>query len=378
MAKRLDKGTRTGFTTGACAAAAARAAALGLVAGTVPDSVECALPNGHRVNFPVTEGGRHGQTAFAVVVKDAGDDPDVTHKARLTAHLHLLPQEPGAVRLEGGRGVGRVTRPGLGLALHGPAINPVPRRNIEENIRAVAGALLEKAGIMARISVPDGEKIAKRTLNPRLGILDGISILGTSGIVRPYSTAAFRDSVIQAIEVVAAQGQSPDRKTVVLTTGRRTERFAMTVLPALDPVCFVQMGDFVGHALETVVRVGIRHVVVAGMVGKLTKIAHGGTMTHAGRGPINRELVAEIAAAVGAPDAVCNDIRAAETARYGSERMVELGLTAAFHRELALRVVENLTARYPGRYTVRVLVCGFHGERLAEAEGGIHEGDKHD
>ena len=376
VAKGRKKGNRTGFTTGACAAAAARAAALGLVNGVVPDSVTCVLPNANRVNFPVESKRCNGRMACAVVVKDAGDDPDVTNKARLTACLHILPGEPGTIRLEGGDGVGRVTRLGLGLAIGGPAFNPVPHANIRENIHAAAASLLEQMGILARISVPGGEKMAGRTLNPRLGILGGISILGTSGIVRPYSTAAFRDSVIQAIEVAAAQGQSQARnpETVVLTTGRRTESFAMATLPELEPVCFVQMGDFVGRALETVVRVGIRQVVVAGMVGKLTKIAQGETITHAGRGPINRKLLAEIAAAAGAPNAVCDDIRVAETARYASERMAELGLTAAFHRELALRVVENLAARHPGKYTVRVLVCSFDGEILTEESGGsIHD-----
>nr|VFK53697.1 MAG: cobalt-precorrin-5B (C1)-methyltransferase [Candidatus Kentron sp. TUN]VFK55286.1 MAG: cobalt-precorrin-5B (C1)-methyltransferase [Candidatus Kentron sp. TUN] len=363
---RKRRGTRTGFSTGANAAAAARAAALGLAIGTVPETVQCDLPKGDQVVFPVLEGHRDWYTAHAVVVKDAGDDPDVTDKARLTTDLRLLPDSPGQVVLEGGDGVGTVTIPGLGLTVGEPAINPVPRRNIEQNVRVVAANLLRQSGIVVCISVPDGKAMARRTLNPRLGIMGGISILGTTGIVRPYSTAAFRDSVIQAVEVAAAQGQ----QTVVLTTGGRTERFAMGTLPTLASACFVQMGDFVGHALETVVRTGIRQVVVVGMVGKLTKIVQDERITHAGRNPVNMALVADMAAAVGASEEVCDAIRQACTARYASERMAELTLSAPFYQELARRTAANLAERHPGAYQVRVIACGFKGEWLAEA---IHD-----
>lgn len=364
------RGHRTGFSTGANAAAAARAAALALVEGRLPTTVTTRLPNGDRVVFAVADGLCQSGQSQAVVVKDAGDDPDVTNHARLTADLSLLPDQPGVVRLEGGDGVGKVSQPGLGLTVGEAAINPVPRRNIEDNIREVAGPLLEKVGILVRLSVPGGEEMAKRTLNPRLGILGGLSILGTTGIVRPYSTAAFRDSVIQAIEVAAAQGQ--DR--VVLTTGGRTERFSMGFLPTLPPVCFIQMGDFVQHALDTVVRTNLRHVVVGAMVGKLTKILQGETVTHAGRNPVNMTLVAEIAAEAGAPAAVCAEIRQAQTARFASEQMAALNLATPFYQTLARRARHNLLQRHPGRYSVRVLVCDFEGRFLVEAP----EGEAHD
>lgn len=265
--RKKKKSTRTGFTTGACAAAAARAAILGLVEGRVPVGVICELPNGQAVRFAVTAGRCDGVCAHAVVVKDAGDDPDRTHGARLTADVRLLPEPPGRLLVEGGPGVGTMTMPGLGLTVGGPAINPVPRRNIADNVRAVAGSLLARQGLAVRISVPGGEVMAQKTLNPRLGILGGISILGTSGIVYPYSTASFRATVVQGIQVAAAQGQN----IVVLITGRRTEKFAMRELSHLAPACFVQMGDFLSAALDTVVAVGIEVVVIGGMVGKLTK-----------------------------------------------------------------------------------------------------------
>jgi cobalt-precorrin-5B (C1)-methyltransferase len=364
--EKKPKGTRKGYTTGACSAAAARAATLGLVTGHVPEEIECELPNGQHVRFAVTEGDcRAGEYAHAVVVKDAGDDPDVTDKAPLTADVRLLRDQAGNVVLKGGAGVGIVTMQGLGLEVGGAAINPVPRRNIEENVRAVGNPLLQQAGLEITISVPGGEEIAKKTLNYRLGIIGGISILGTTGIVHPYSTAAFRASVIQGIEVAARQGQD----TVVLTTGGRTEKFTMRELPDLAPACFVQMGDFLKYALDTVVHCGVRHVVIGGMVGKLTKIAQGETITHANRSAVDTDLLAEIAAGIGAPPEVCGDIRSSEMARYASERMEALGMITEFYQALGKRVIETLSKRYANQFSLRILMCDFEGAKLAETSG---------
>jgi len=360
--RKKKRGNRTGFTTGACSAAAARAAAVGLVTGRVPARIRCRLPNGKEVTFAVSEGRATKTSAHAVVVKDAGDDPDVTNRARLTADLRLLPDRPGEIVLRGGPGVGTVTQPGLGLEVGGPAINPVPRKNICENVAEAGAALLETHGIEVTISVPDGEKMAKRTLNGRLGIVGGISILGTTGIVHPWSTAAFRASVIQGIEVAARQGQD----TVVLTTGGRTEKFVMRELPQLAPACFVQMGDFLKPALDAVVENGIPNVVIGGMVGKLVKMAQGETITHAGRNPVNTDLVAEIAAEAGADEALCKTIREANTARFALERLAEIGLDARFLEILGRRVIATLSARYPGKFRLRVLICDFEGNKMAE------------
>ncbi|MDR2788345.1 MAG: cobalt-precorrin-5B (C(1))-methyltransferase [Candidatus Accumulibacter sp.] len=363
---RRRRGGRSGFTTGACAAAAARAAAQGLARGLVPENVLCRLPNGDEVNFPVIEGrvedagGR--RRAHAVVVKDAGDDPDVTNGAHLTVDLSLLPGAAERIVFRGGAGVGRVTREGLGLSIGEPAINPVPRRSILENIEAVAASLFDAGGLEVTVSVPGGEEMAKRTLNPRLGILGGISILGTTGIVRPYSTAAFRDSVIQAIGVAARQGQT----RVVFTTGGRSERFAMKRLPWLEEVCFVQMGDFVKAAFSTAIENGMRHVYVGAMAGKLTKMAQGLPVTHAWRAEVDRRILVECAREAGAPDGLLASIRAAETARFAAERLNALGLTAEFHRALARRAISRLKADYPGDYHLTALVCDFDGEPIVD------------
>lgn len=363
MKKDAPRGTRTGFTTGACSAAAARAATLGLVSGQVPTAVECLLPNGDLVTFAVQDGRCDALSAHAMVIKDAGDDPDCTDKAHLTADVRLRHDLPGQVLLRGGFGVGTVTMPGLGLEVGGPAINPVPRRNIEANVRAAGASLLDEAGFEVTISVPQGEEMTKKTLNARLGILGGISILGTTGIVKPYSTAAFRASVVQGVQVAGTLGHG----VVVLTTGGRTEKFVMEELPHLPEAAFVQMGDFLRYAMGAAVKAGIKQVVIGGMVGKLTKIAQGETITHAGRAEVDTGLLADIAAGLGAPEDVCQDIRNNETARYAGERMEALGLGPAFHAALAQRVIQTLRTRYPDQFDLKVLVCDFDGRKIAEA-----------
>ncbi len=363
---RRKRGNRTGFTTGACSAAAARAATLGLLQGRVPETVVCRLPNGEDTVFAVIDGSveEGAGLAHAGIVKDAGDDPDATHGARLTADVRILRRHAGEVVLKGGTGVGVVTREGLGLEVGGPAINPAPRRNIADNVRAVAGDLLEHDGLEVTLSVPDGEAIAKKTLNGRLGILGGISILGTTGIVRPYSTAAFRASVVQAIDVAAKQGQT----SVVLTTGGRTEKFAMKQLPELDESCFVQMGDFVKAAFATALKRKLPNIVVGAMVGKLTKMCQGLAVTHAWKAEIDRDILAESAREVGAPVDLVEEIRAAETARFAAERLATLGLAVAFHQQLAKKAIRSLKDRYPGPYHLTVLVCDFEGHFICRVE----------
>ena len=363
-----ERGTRTGFTTGACSAAAARAAVTGLATGHVPVEIESLLPNGTRVRFAVQDGRCDAQSAHAMVVKFAGDDPDCTDGAHLTVDLRLLAGQAGDVTYVAGDGVGTVTMPGLGLEVGGPAINPVPRRNIADNLREAAPALLQEHGIEVTISVPDGQVMAKKTTNARLGILGGISILGTTGIVKPYSTAAWRASVVQGVQVAATTGH----EVVALTTGGRTETFAIATLraerPELPSACFVQMGDFLRYALDEAASQRIGLVVLAVMVGKLTKIAQGETITHANRSEVDTDLVAEIARRIGAAPEDCAAIAAAETARFGAELMVERGLGDAFHHALAQAAIDTLTApeRYGRAFQLRVLVCDFSGNQVAD------------
>ncbi|WP_371325322.1 cobalt-precorrin-5B (C(1))-methyltransferase [Dechloromonas sp. ZY10] len=372
-AKR-ERGNRTGFTTGACSAAAARAATLGLLYSEVPEKVVCRLPNGNDQEFVVIEGCVEEVAGYAnaVIVKDAGDDPDATHGAHMTAEVRILKHRAGEIVLKGGPGVGTVTKEGLGLEVGGPAINPVPRRNIIDNVRAAGNELLEHDGLEVTISVPGGEEMAKKTLNARLGILGGISILGTTGIVRPYSTAAFRASVVQAVDVAAKQGQT----SVVFTTGGRTEKFAMKQLPELDESCFVQMGDFVKAAFTSAVKRQLPQVYVGAMVGKLTKMCQGLAVTHAWKAEIDRDILADSAREVGAPDDLIEEIRAAETARFAAEKLAALGLTVDFHKQLAKKAIRSLKSEYPGAYHLAVLVCDFEGNFICRVDEEEAQGEE--
>lgn len=365
-AKR-ERGNRSGFTTGANSAAAAVAATLGLAQGQVPEKIVCRLPNGNEQEFAINDGVVDGNHGHAVSIKDAGDDPDATHGAHITADVVRIPDGQGQVILKGGPGVGVVTKEGLGLEVGGPAINPVPRRNISDNVARAGAPILETGdSLEVTISVPGGEEMAKKTLNARLGILGGISILGTTGIVRPYSTAAWRASVVQAVDVAARQGQT----SVVFTTGGRTEKFAMTQLPELEEGCFVQMGDFVKAAFQSAIKRQMQHVYIGAMVGKLTKMGQGLAVTHAWKEEIDRDLLAECATAVGASADLVEEIRQAETARFAAERLAALGLTVPFHRALAIRAMQSLRACHPGPYQLTVLVCDFEGQFICRVEEG--------
>jgi cobalt-precorrin-5B (C1)-methyltransferase len=364
-AKVRDRALRTGWTTGACAAAAAKAAALLLAGRPPPASVDIPLPEpfrgSARARFAVERSRGGPAWAEAVVVKDAGDDPDVTHGAHLVVRLDLR-SEPG-VGFRAGDGVGTVTKPGLGLAVGEPAVNPVPRRMIE----AAVGQVLDlgTGGVTCTIAVPGGERMARKTTNARLGILGGISILGTTGIVRPFSTASWLASVVQAVDVLAAQGLD----TVVLSTGGRTERAARRLLPDLPDTCFVEVGDFTGAALREAVERGVAHCVFVGMAGKLTKLAAGVLMTHYTRSRVDLSLLAELTAAAGGPADLVERVRAANTARHAYELWRAAGLTRAGEL-LCERVAGNLTRFTDGVVTAQVVLVDFDSLEVVAASSG--------
>lgn len=365
-ARKVATGTlRRGWTTGTCAAAATKAACLLLRDGDTPAEVEVPLPRGdQRPTFAVLRCAADGAAAVGIVVKDAGDDPDVTHGAHLTARVWPGPA-PG-LELRGGAGVGTVTRPGLGLEVGGPAINAGPRAQIAAAVAEVLD--LGQAGVVVEISVPGGEKMARRTSNARLGIVGGISILGTTGIVRPFSTAAWRASVGQAIDVMDAQGL----RTLVLTTGGRSERAARRLEPALDEVCFVEVGDFTGYALKRAVRLGFERCLFVGMVGKLSKLAAGVMMTHWTRSTVDPAFLAELTEQAGGEAELIAAVGAANTARHA----FELWDAAHLHRAgdlLCDRVATNLATYARGRLAVDVVMVDFDGARVVGASGAAGE-----
>ncbi|HEY0484817.1 MAG TPA: cobalt-precorrin-5B (C(1))-methyltransferase [Mycobacteriales bacterium] len=355
-AKVRPKALRTGWTTGACSAAAAKAATTALSTGEPQTTVEIGLPGGQRVGFAVHSCTVSPDRAEAVVVKDAGDDPDVTHGAHLTATVSWR-AEPG-VQLDGGVGVGVVTKPGLGLEVGGPAINPVPRQMITAAVTEVTDR-----GVRVVISVPDGEKMARKTTNARLGILGGISILGTTGIVRPFSTASWRASVEQAVSVMAAQGET----TLVLCTGGRTERGAMALLPDLPEVCFVEVGDFTGAALRRAVEHGLTRVVFVGMAGKLTKLAQGILMTHYTRSKVDTGLLGRITREVTGDEALASTVDGANTARHAYELWETAGVLRSCGDELCARVAEVLARFGEQRLGSEVAMVDFSGQRVVAA-----------
>lgn len=361
-AKVRPTALRTGWTTGACATAAAKAAVTALVTGVPQREVEIGLPAGRRVTFEVARCDvTPAEWAEAVVVKDAGDDPDVTHGAELTATVTWRP-EPG-LRLDGGPGVGTVTRPGLGLKVGGPAINDTPRRMIGQAVAEVVD--LTEVGVRVVISVPRGEIMARKTTNRRLGILGGISILGTTGIVRPFSTASWRASVVQAVHVMAAQGE----RTVVLCTGGRTERAARALLPALPEVCFVEVGDFTGAAITAAVGDGMTGVVFVGMAGKLAKLAAGVLMTHYTRSTVDLSLLGDVTAAVGGDADLVAAVAAANTGRHAYELWEAAGLLGPAGDLLCRRVRQVLLRFAEHAVTVDVAMVDFAGSRVVASSG---------
>ena len=357
-AKVRPKALRTGFTTGACSAAAARAAAELLDTGELPAAVDITFPDGKPRRFPVDSGS--AEPATAVVVKDAGDDPDVTHGARLT--VSITARSDGEVVLHGGAGVGHVTQPGLGLEVGGPAINPVPRQMITQAVREVLG----ERGADVTITVPGGEKMAYKTTNRRLGIFGGISILGTTGIVRPFSTASWRSSVEQAVSVLAAQ----DGRIAVLSTGGRTERVAMRLLPDEPEVAFIEVGDFTGAAVRQAVDHGLEEMVFVGMIGKLTKLASGVVMTHYTRSKVDTALLGRLTAEFGGSAEDVAEVEQAPTARRAYEVWQRSGVfSACAHRlcDLVAAVLERFSEECGRRLRVRVAMVDFEGEHVVAA-----------
>jgi cobalt-precorrin-5B (C1)-methyltransferase len=348
------KGMRTGWTTGTCASAAAKAAVTGLVTGTVPASVEVGLPGGQRVTFPVVDA-HPGDPAVAAVVKDAGDDPDVTNGAHVTTTATYLPAAPpGTVALAAGDGVGTVTLPGLGLPVDAPAINRVPRRMILAAVAEVTDAALQLT-----VSVPGGQAMAAKTSNARLGIVGGISILGTTGIVRPFSTASWRASVKQQVDVAAAQGQDH----MVLSTGHRTDAAAQRLFPQLPPVCFVEVGDFTGIALRRAAATGVAKITFVGMAGKITKLAAGVLMTHYRRSKVDVELLEEVARRCGAPAEVVAAASETVTARHFAEACMVAGASAPL-AELCRLAAAAATSFTDGAVAVDIVMVDFEGEAV--------------
>lgn len=348
---------RRGWTTGACAAAAAKAACGALVTGEFADPVVITLPGGQTPGFALARYGLGDGEARAGIVKDAGDDPDVTHGALVVATVKRGKTGSGIV-FKAGPGVGMVTRPGLPMPPGEPAINPVPRRMIRKAIADVAG---ENADFEVEISVPDGEVMAKKTLNGRLGIVGGISILGTTGIVIPFSCSAWIHSIHRGVDVARAVGHDH----VAASTGSASER-AVQVFHGLREEQLLDMGDFVGGTLKYLKKHPVRRVTIAGGVAKMTKLAQGLLDLHSSRGTADLTALADVALACGGDDALAAAIGNANNVAHAFELAGNAGIKigdaiAAKAWETAAPVLDN------AEIELEILVLDRDGNHLGHA-----------
>ena len=360
--KRKKGLLRTGFTTGTSATAATKAALLALISSQIYNTLEIALPKGKIVKLQIawTRYSPNTQSVTSAVVKDAGDDPDVTHGAEICSTVSLT-SDRGCVEIDGGVGVGRVTRPGLGLEIGHAAINPVPKKMIEQVVRDTAKSILTDKGVKVIISVPKGIELAKKTDNPRLGILGGISILGTTGIVFPYSTASFAASIRQSLDVAISLGTD----VVVLTTGGRSEDYIKNIHKYLPDYAFVQMGDFSGYTIKQCAIRNIKKIIIAGFIGKLTKMAMGIKQTHVRGSHVSMEYMANLASLCINSKNILNDIRKANTARHVSEIIIQNNVKKFFDL-LCKQVYLEMSNHSNKSIEIEVVMFGFDGKILGK------------
>ncbi len=355
----MKKDLRQGYTTGACAAAAARGAALMLREQRLVTEAEIILPTGSSARFTL-----HGQTltdrgSSCFVIKDAGDDPDITNGAEIHAAIEVEFFTPHRIDLKGGVGVGVVTKPGLAVPVGEAAINPVPRKMILETVKEVLAMRCIPAAFTITISIPNGEELAKKTLNERLGIIGGLSILGTTGVVKPISTKAWTDTIDCSIDVALASGA----ETVILSTGRTSEVAAQRFLAhheTLSEESCIMMGDHVGYALSACKNKGVKKVVLAGQFAKLLKIACGHEQTHVSSSELDLQALAQWCASKAATAAFEPCARQANTAR---QVLVDSGYDQALIQLVCTRA-KAAAERMAAGLCLEVLLAGYDSEVL--------------
>jgi len=362
----MSKPLRSGYTTGSCAAAATLGAAQ-FLAGNHPERVELRLPVGERAVFDLHGCRVEEGVASCSVIKDAGDDPDVTHGVEVHAQVEKRSPSPrpspsggeggilsrggeGEIEILGGQGIGTVTKPGLAVPVGQPAINPVP----QQMIRAALRQGFPQGGFRVTISIPDGELRAEKTLNARLGILGGLSILGTTGIVRPISHKAWTDTLDVSIDVALAAGC----RQIVACTGRSSELVAQQNFPQLVEEAFIMMGDHVGYLSEACHRKGVPQLCIAAQFAKLVKIACGHPQTHVHSSELDLREVAGWVKSAGWGNDLAERIEGANTAR---EIFMTLGANHALVSEVAERAAKQLQNWAPG-VTIEILLVGYNGE----------------
>ena len=353
------KKLKTGLTTGSCATACCVAAAHFLLADRSVTTVSITLPKGKQVDMPITALHSAGETCRAETIKDAGDDPDVTHGAVVFVELLLSPNK--GIVFKAATGVGTVTKAGLALDIGEPAINRVPRQMMLDNLQKLAEFYQYKGGFEVSVGVVNGEAIAQKTMNPRLGILGGLSILGTSGIVRPYSCSAWIASIYQGIDVAKASGLTH----IAATTGNISEK-AIQEHYQLEQSALIEMGDFAGAVLKHLKKAPIAKLSICGGLGKISKLANQHMDLHSRSSSIDFQHLADSAAALGANEALLTNILSANTSIEVLKLCQQEGIDIAKSLcEQALVFAESIV---PASIEVEVWAIDRQGQFVAHAE----------
>lgn len=342
MAQKPEGTLRRGWTTGACATAATRAAYTALLTGSFPDPVVITLPKGQKPGFALARERLENDYALAGIVKDAGDDPDVTHGALIISTVRKGPRGTGAV-FRAGEGVGKVTKPGLSVSVGEPAINPVPLAMMRNTVMDVAKAHGDSGDVEVEISIPGGNELAQRTWNPRLGIVGGLSILGTTGIVIPYSCSAWIHSIHRGVDVARAM----HLHHVAGCTGSTSER-AVQAMYGLPDIAMLDMGDFAGGLLKYLRHHPLPKLTIGGGFAKISKLAAGHLDLHSDRSKVDFDELAEWATELGAESRLIDQIRSANTAKQvimlaGNAGLALADLVANHAKARALKVLEDRT-----------------------------------
>ncbi len=359
--RKLEGPLRRGWTTGACAAAAAAAALRATFADAAPDRVTIRLPKGELPTFDVARAEKTADGWRIGIIKDAGDDPDVTHGAEVI--VTLTPRAPGdGIIFKAGPGVGMVTLPGLPVPVGEPAINPGPRGIITDALTAVAEELDGAPDACVTISIPGGEEIALKTMNPRLGIKGGLSVLGTTGVVIPYSCASWINSIHRGVDVAKHQ----NIRHIIAATGSTSEAAAMKAFPDLPEQAFIDMGDFAGGLLKYLRRAPVEKLTLVGGVAKLSKLAQGHLDLHSKRSSVDMAGLAALAQGVGADEKTSQEIIAANTAMQAWQICADAGVPLA--DAIARGARETAMAAVPGGVEIAVRVYDRKGVEVGRTD----------
>jgi len=355
---------RTGVTTGLCAAAAAKAATIMLFSSDSIEQVEVMAKNGVTIKFEVIDAIHENGLVKCAVRKDAGDDPDITNGVKI--FVVVSKSDTNGIMVDGGEGVGRVTKPGLKVPVGNAAINPVPMEMITSEIKKICGLFAYTGGIKAVISIPGGAEIAKKTMNERLGIVGGLSILGTTGIMEPMSNRAIVETIKTEIDVQTASG----KKNLLLTPGNYGRDFAEKEL-GLDIGDAIKCSNFIGETLDYACIKGIERITLIGHAGKLVKLAGGIMNTHSGIADCRMEIIAAHCALAGAGKEAISQIMACVTTEAAIEIMKQLGINDTVWVSIGQKVGFHLRQRTHGKLIVEYIIfTQEHGVLISSTVGG--------